>query len=88
VARLLRRRHPRWLARVRPTQLLPWSPLTAVAVSLAHSAAMIRSGLGAAWIVYRFLGRRALRAAWFDLDAAWAIGLIASGAAAIAMSAG
>jgi hypothetical protein len=132
VSRLALRRHPRWLARVRPTQLALWSflmatahgaafmllPLlmglcetpadptaatsgfgheavmglmrenvrTALAVSLVHTAAMIGSGLGAAWVVYRYLGLRALRAAWLDLDVVWALGLIASGAAAVAMA--
>ena len=133
VSRLLLRRHPRWLARVRPTQLLLWSLLmatahgaalmllpllmglceapapaarlasgafdhdavmalmrssvaTAVAVSLLHSAAMIVSGLGAAWIVYRYLGLRALRSAWFDLDKVWALCLIASGTAGVAVA--
>lgn len=57
---------------------------TAVTVSLVHTAAMIGSGLGVAWIVYRYLGLRALRAAWLDLDVVWALGLIASGAAAVA----
>ncbi|MGJ7509072.1 hypothetical protein [Variovorax sp. GT1P44] len=56
----------------------------AVTVSLVHSVAMIGSGLGIAWIVYRFLGLRVLRTAWIDLDAVWAMALIASGAAAIA----
>jgi hypothetical protein len=57
---------------------------TAVMVSLVHTVAMIGSGLGVAWVVYRWLGLRALRAAWLDLDAVWALGLIASGAAAVA----
>ena len=129
VSRLLARRHPRWLARIRPTQLVLWSFLmatahgaalmllpillglcetpdataaaagafdhdsvmrlmrasvsTAIAVSLLHSAAMIGAGLGVAWVVYRYLGLRALRSAWLDLDAVWAVGLIASGAAAL-----
>jgi hypothetical protein len=133
VRQLMRRRHPRWLARVRPTQLLLWSLLmatahgaalmllpvlmglcetptsaaraapgaidheavmalmrasvaTAIAVSLLHSAAMIASGLGIAWVVFRFLGLRALRSAWFNLDKVWAICLIVSGGAAIAMA--
>ena len=134
VSRLFLRRHPRWLARIRPTQLALWSFLmatahgaalmllpilmglceapaparapaptgaldhnavmglmrssvgTAVAVSMLHTAAMIGSGLGVAWIVYRYLGLRALRSAWLDLDIVWALGLIASGAAAVAMA--
>ena len=59
---------------------------TAVTVSLVHTAAMIGSGLGVAWIVYRYLGLRALRATWLDLDVVWALGLIASGGAAVAMA--
>ena len=130
VSRLFLRRHPRWLARIRPTQLALWSFLmatahgaalmllpilmglceapaaaptsaldheavmglmrssvgTAVAVSVLHTAAMIGSGLGVAWIVYRYLGLRALRSAWLNLDIVWALGLIASGAAAVAMA--
>ncbi len=130
VSRLVLRRHPRWLARVRPTQLAWWSFLvatahgaalmllpilmglceaptaaptgvldhanvmglmqasvaTAVAVALVHSVAMVVSGLAVAWVVYRFLGLRALRSAWLDLDVVWAIGLIFSGLAAVALA--
>ncbi|WP_374569024.1 hypothetical protein [Ideonella sp.] len=127
VARLLWRRHPRWLARIRPSQLALWSflmatahgaalmllpivmglcapaepaapdhqallqlmvngPGTALAVSLVHTTAMIGSGLGMAWIVYRHLGLQALQATWLDLDRIWALGLIASGLAAITLS--
>lgn len=57
---------------------------TAVIVSLVHTAAMIASGLGVGWIVYRYLGLRVLRAAWLDLDLVWTLGLVASGGAAIA----
>ncbi|MEJ8857072.1 hypothetical protein WKW79_21020 [Variovorax robiniae] len=56
---------------------------TAVVVSLVHTAAMISSGLAAAWIVYRYLGLRALRTAWLNLEKVWALGLIASGGAAV-----
>jgi hypothetical protein len=126
VFRLLRPRHPRWLARVRPSQLLLWSLLVAtahgaalmllpvliglcaapagpfahaeatalmrssvgaaVAVSLVHTAAMIGAGLATAWAVYRWLGLRALRAAWFDVERAWAACLVVAGAAAIALA--
>lgn len=133
ISRLFMRRHPRWLARVRPTQLLLWSLLmatahgaalmlipfvmglceapdtlagrtpvawgheavmalmrsnvaTAVVVSLLHSAAMIVSGMAVAWIVYRHLGLRVLRRAWLDLDIVWALCLIASGAAGMALA--
>jgi hypothetical protein len=124
ISRLLWRRHPRWLARIRPSQLALWSflmatvhgaalmllpillglcaapaaldpsalaqlmqagPGTALAVSLVHTVAMIGSGLAVAWLVYRYFGLQALRATWLDLDRVWAIGLIVSGIAAIAL---
>jgi hypothetical protein len=47
---------------------------------------MIGSGLIAAWVVYRYLGLRALRSAWFNLDLVWALSLIASGGVALAMA--
>ena len=59
---------------------------TALVVSLLHSAAMIGSGLIAAWVVYRYFGLRALRSAWFNLDVVWALSLIASGGVAVAMA--
>ena len=59
---------------------------TAVVVSLLHSAAMIGAGLAMAWVVYRHLGLRALRSAWLDLDVVWALCLIASGGAAVALA--
>jgi hypothetical protein len=133
LARLVRTRHPRFLARVRPTQLMLWSFLmatahgaalmllpmlmglceapasagppgaeaqvheamgelmrrsaaTAVMVSLVHAAAMVAAGLGIAWVVYRYLGLRVLRAAWLDLDRVWALCLVAAGGAALAMA--
>ncbi|MBA3478227.1 MAG: hypothetical protein H0T52_07505 [Lautropia sp.] len=133
VSRFFLRRHPRWLMRVRPSQLMLWSLLmatahgaalmllpilmglcetpgdaagrvpgaldhegvmalmrssvgTAIGVSLLHSAAMIVSGLAAAWVVYRYVGLRALRSAWLDLEVLWALSLIASGGAAVLLA--
>jgi hypothetical protein len=133
VTTLFVRRHPRWMMRVRPSQLLLWSLLmatahgaalmllpflmglcaaplasaadpasafehagvmalmrssvgTAVVVSLLHSAAMMFSGLAAAWVVYRYVGLRALRAAWLNLDIVWSLGLTVSGGVAVAMA--
>jgi len=57
---------------------------TAVMVSLVHTAAMIGAGLGAAWVVYRYLGLQVLRTTWLDLDVAWSLGLVASGVAGVA----
>ena len=114
VYKLILRRHPRFLARVRPTQLAWWSFLmatahgaglmlvpitlslcaqpafdlagrnaaTAVTVALVHTTAMVLSGVTMAWIVYRHLGLRFLRQGWFNLDAVWAVSLIATGAVA------
>jgi hypothetical protein len=56
----------------------------ALLVSLVHTLAMIGAGLGLAWLVYRYLGLRALQRTWFDLDRVWALGLIVAGAAALA----
>lgn len=60
---------------------------TAVAVSLLHSAAMIVAGLGMAWLVYRWLGLRALRSTWLNLDLVWALSLVAAGTAAVVAAA-
>jgi len=114
--RLLQRRHPRALQRVRPTQLAWWSflmasahgaalmmlPLTlglcaagrlpagatAATVAGVHTAAMLATGLGVAWAVYRVLGLRFLRQGWLNLDALWAASLIAAGAAGLVQAAG
>lgn len=128
LARLVWRRHPRWLACVRPTQLALWSFLMAsahgaalmlvpillglcayggaapehgelvnllrgglvpaVMVALVHTLAMVVSGLGMAWVVYRWLGLRALRSAWLDLEVAWALALVVAGGAGIASALG
>ena len=120
VWRLIDRRHPRFLARVRPTQILLWSflmatahgaglmllPLAlglcmpgasetlvpavavagAAAVAAVHTAAMMSTGLGAAWIVYRWLGLKALSRAWIDLDLVWGASLVVAGAASAAIA--
>jgi hypothetical protein len=125
--KLMQRRHPRFLARVRPTQLAWWSflmatthgaglmmvpvalglcaaPLAgvggasgssglaglgsslgvAVAVSLVHTAAMVLAGVGVAWAVYRWLGLRFLKQAWFDLDLLWGASLVVAGLVGLA----
>ena len=42
------------------------------------------AGLAMAWAVYRYLGLRFLRRAWFNLDLVWAGSLVAAGVAGIA----
>jgi hypothetical protein len=129
VFRLVQRRHPRMLARIRPTRLAWWSFLMATAhgaglmlvpfmlglcaspapadaaggdahgrlmgalaqsslavamsVAAVHTLAMMLAGLAMAWSVYRYLGLQFLRRAWLNLDLAWAVSLVAAGAAGI-----
>jgi hypothetical protein len=120
IYRLLGRRHPRRLARIRPDQLVLWSfaialahgaglmilpiylglcrtddldaghraaaalmtgdVLTALAVSLVHTLAMIGAGGVFAVAVYAWLGLRFLAKSWFNLDALWAASLVLVGA--------
>jgi hypothetical protein len=125
VFRLLNQRHPRAIARIRPTQLGLWSFAVAIAhgaglmlvpiylglcqadfdaghvaagrlintnlgmavlVSVVHSAAMIAAGGCAAWLVYRYLGLKFVARSWFNLDAVWAVSLIAVGTIALVIS--
>lgn len=113
---LVRRRHPRALARIRPDRLLLWAFVVAIAhgaglmivpiylgmtgndhpghaglashglptllaVSVAHTVAMVAGGGALAWLVYRYLGLQFLRKSWFNLDRLWALSLILVGAA-------
>jgi hypothetical protein len=126
IFRLVNRRHPRALARIRPTQLGLWSFAVAIAhgaglmlvpvylglcraaprldagheaagaliganlgmavlVSSIHSAAMIAAGGFCAWLVYRYLGLKAVSRSWFNLDAVWAVSVILVGALSLAL---
>lgn len=116
---LINRRHPRFLARIKPTQLTLWSfavamahgaglmlvPIylglcqaaeldaghqaaytlmrgnlsAALAVSVAHTAAMVLSGGVIALAVHRWLGPQFISRSWFNLDAVWALSLILVG---------
>ncbi len=55
----------------------------AVAVALAHTAAMTLSGGALAVGVYRWLGLRFLSKSWFNLDLVWALSLVGVGVAAL-----
>jgi hypothetical protein len=59
---------------------------TAVAVAAVHTLAMMFAGLALAWAVYRYLGLRFLRLAWFNLDRVWAASLVVAGAAGLWMA--
>ena len=135
VYKLIERRHPRALVRIRPSQLAWWSFLmatahgaglmlvpfmlglcaattpagnaradtalpaaghasvmsylaqsdlaTAVVVAAVHTLAMMIAGLAMAWAVYRYLGLRFLRRAWFNLDLLWGASLVVAGVAGI-----
>jgi len=120
---LVHRRHPRFIARIRPTQLILWSfavatahgaglmlvpiylgicraheldrghqaasvlmggnLLTAVTVSIVHTAAMIFTGGLIALLVHAWLGLRFLSRSWFNLDVVWASSLVAVGGVAL-----
>jgi hypothetical protein len=54
---------------------------TAAGVAAVHTLAMMAAGLALAWAVYRYLGLRFLRLAWFNLDRVWAASLVAAGGA-------
>lgn len=59
---------------------------TAAVVAAAHSLAMLLAGAAMAWAVYRYLGLRFLRRAWFNLDSVWGASLVIAGAAGIGMA--
>jgi hypothetical protein len=121
--RLVNRRHPRALARIRPTQLGLWSFAVAMAhgaglmlvpiylglcrtagadqatgaliggdlgmgvlVAIVHSLAMVAAGGAFAWLVYRYLGLKAVAGSWFNLDAIWAGSLILVGGLSLALA--
>lgn len=58
----------------------------AVLVSIVHLAAMIVAGGTMAFAVYRYLGLRFVSRSWFNLDAVWAVSLIAVGGIALAFN--
>ena len=66
--------------------LMRSGPLVATAVALVHTLAMLAAGGALALAVYRWLGPRAIGAAWFNLDRAWAASLILAGAAGCAVA--
>ena len=58
---------------------VPWTTLNAAAVGI-HTLAYLVVMTLFAWIVYRKLGLRLLRTAWFNLDWLWAGALVMTGA--------
>ena len=74
-------------AHARVEQALARSDLaTAVLIAAVHTLAMMLAGLVMAWAVYRYLGLRFLRRAWFNLDLAWAVSLVLAGATGLWMA--
>jgi hypothetical protein len=56
------------------------SPLAGVLATGAHTAGyLVVTGL-IAWMVYRYVGVGFLRRAWFNIDVAWAVALVLTGA--------
>jgi hypothetical protein len=116
---LVNRRHPRFLARIRPAQLTFWSfavatahgaglmlvpiylglcrtgeldaghqaagalmggnAVTALAVSLVHTVAMLAGGGAMAFAVFRWLGPAFISRSWFNLEVLWAASLVLVG---------
>jgi len=58
----------------------------ALLVAIVHSLAALLAGIVMALLVYRYLGLRFLRLAWFDLDRAWGLSLVLAGAAGIVLA--
>jgi hypothetical protein len=56
---------------------------TALSVAVVHTVAMMLAGLAMAWLVYRYLGLKFLRSAWWNLDLVWALSLVAAGVAGV-----
>ncbi|MDG4827291.1 hypothetical protein O7635_36060 [Asanoa sp. WMMD1127] len=65
-----------------PSALL-WQGLAATTV---HTVAMVTAAGAVGLLVYRVLGLEVLRRAWVNLDLVWAVALIGSGAAAVALT--
>jgi hypothetical protein len=61
---------------------LEWSGLAAAAV---HSAGYLLVTGGIAAVVYERVGLRFLRSAWVNLDLLWAVALIVTGVATVAL---
>jgi hypothetical protein len=93
IFRLVNRRHPRALARIRPTQLGLWS----FAVAIAHGAGLmlvpiylglcrvadLDRGHEAAGVLIS--GLKFVSRSWFNLDATWAVSLLLVGALSLAL---
>jgi hypothetical protein len=61
----------------------PGAAATALGVTALHTLAMFAAGGAAAWLVYSRLGLAALTRGWLNLEAVWALSLIAAGASGL-----
>jgi hypothetical protein len=52
---------------------------TALLVSLVHTLALFAAAGASAWLAYRYLGLKFISRSWFNLDAIWALSLVAIG---------
>jgi hypothetical protein len=59
---------------------------TAVLVAAVHALVSLLAGTSMAWVVYRYLGLRALPRAWLNLDVVWGASLVIAGAAGIGLA--
>ena len=58
----------------------------AMLVAVVHVAAMMAAGGVLAWLAYRYLGLKLVSRSWFNLDAIWALSLVAVGGIALAFN--
>ena len=52
---------------------------TALLVGLVHTLALFAAAGASAWLAYRYLGLKFISRSWFNLDAIWALSLVAIG---------
>lgn len=57
--------------------------ITAGAVAIVHTAAMVIVAGAIAWIFFRYIGVALLHRLWFNVDIVWAVALIAAGVIAV-----
>ncbi|MGB3859679.1 MAG: hypothetical protein WBG89_07550 [Ornithinimicrobium sp.] len=66
------------------SQLVTEQAAPAMLVAAVHTLAMVSAGALLAWLVYRYLGLRAVSRTWFNLDTVWALSLMLLGLASAA----
>ena len=58
----------------------------ALGVAAVHAAAMVATAGALAWATWRWLGLEFIRRSWLNVEAAWALSLIAAGGTGLALA--